>query len=85
MEVAAALQATQHQNITSVSKQCKVSRTSMRKFVIELVQHGKLVSPDQKSQHTESGPGAKKLDEIDAFVVFLLYMEEPSWELHTHA
>jgi hypothetical protein len=32
MEVAAALQATQHPNITSVSKQCTVRRTFMRKI-----------------------------------------------------
>ena len=56
MEVAAALQTTQQPSITSLSKLCKVSRTFMRKIFSELVQHGNLVPPDQKRQHTESGP-----------------------------
>jgi hypothetical protein len=35
MEFSAALQATQHPNITSVSKQCMVSRTFVRRIVTE--------------------------------------------------
>jgi hypothetical protein len=66
-------------------KQCKIRRTFVRKIVTELVQHCKLVPPDQKRQHTESGPGAKKLYGIDEVVVLLLYMEEPSQGLHTYA
>lgn len=85
MEVAAALQATQHPNVTSVSKQCKVSRTFVSKIVTKLVEHGKLLPPDQKRWHTKSGPGAKKFDEIDAFVVLILYMKQPSRGLHTYA
>ena len=85
MEVAAALQATQHPNISDVSKQCKVSTTFVRKILTELVEHGELLPPDQKRRHMTSGPGAKKLDEIDAYVILLLYMEEPSKGLHTYA
>jgi hypothetical protein len=85
MEVAAALQTTQQPSITSLSKLCKVSRTFMRKIFSELVQHGNLVPPDQKRRHTESGPYSKKLDEINAFVILFLYMEEPSQGLHAYA
>ncbi len=48
MEDVAALQATQHPNVASVSKQCKVSRTFVSKILTELVEHGKLLPPDQK-------------------------------------
>ena len=85
MEVAAALQASQHPNISDVSKQCKVSTTFVRKILTELVEHGELLPPDQKRRHKTSGPGAKTLDEIDAYVILLLYMEEPSRGLHKYA
>ena len=89
VEVSAALQTSQakstseHPNITSVSQQCKVSRSFVRTFAGEVEQHGKALLPDQKGRHTDSEPGAKELDEIDTFIILLLYMEEPSLGLMT--
>ena len=91
MEVAAAIQACQagntsdHPNITFVSRACKVSRKFVRKVLKELQQHGKVLTPEEKTSYSNSGPGARKLDEIDTFVILLLYLEEPSRSLHSYA
>ncbi len=75
MEVAAAIQAcragntSEHTNITFVPCACKVSRSFVRKILKELQQHGKVLTPEEKISHSNSGPGARKLDEIDTFVI----------------
>ena len=83
MEVAAATQACQagnkseHPNITFVSHACKVSRSFVRKILKELQQHGKVLTSEEKIIHSNSGPGARKLDEIDTFVILSAVVASP--------
>ena len=90
MKVAAAIQACQagnmseHPNIRFVSCACKVSS-----FFEENCQGAPTTwqgaDPRRNKEEQQIWTRCKELDEIDAFVVLLLYMEEPSWGLHTHA
>ena len=90
IEVAAAIQSAQagsryeHLNISSVSRECKFSRKFVRKIVKELTQFGKVLIPEESRRQGNSGPGARTLDEVDLFVILVLYMEEPSRSLHSY-
>jgi hypothetical protein len=49
------------------------------------MQFGNVLIPEECRRHGNSGPGARMLDEVDMFVVLVLYMEEPSRSLRSEA
>ena len=52
----------------------------MKKVVNEINQYGSPVEPKDiyKNRDIPIGPGSKSLDDADAFIIYLLYLEEPS-------
>jgi hypothetical protein len=64
--------------LTQVASVCSVSRNFVRKIENELVVHGRVLHPKELQQDRIIGPGAISLDELDAFVLLLLYLVEES-------
>jgi hypothetical protein len=65
--------------LTQVARHCSVSRNFVRKIEQELVVHGRVLHPkDLRSNRNSIGPGARTIDEMDAFVLLLLYLVEES-------
>jgi hypothetical protein len=70
--------------LTQVASVCSVSRNFVRKIQNELVVHGRVLHPKELQQDRIIGPGARTLDELDSFVLLLLYLVEESWTLPNH-
>ncbi len=96
LEVASALLVAQKEtggarpNISSVARQCKVSRAFVRKIELEVQDQGTVILPrmllpnGKKRDKKESGPGARTLDALDTFVILILYIKEPSRALPSY-
>jgi hypothetical protein len=61
-----------------VVSDCAVSRNFVRKIESELVVHGKVLHPKELPQNRMTGPGARAIDEMDAFVLLLVCLVERS-------
>jgi transposase len=72
-------------NISNIAKICRVSRTFVAKVENELLLSGRVVHPNEIQQECQLGPGAKTIDSLDAFVLLMLYLEEPSRSLSSYA
>jgi hypothetical protein len=51
----------------------------------ELVVFGRVIHPKKIQQKHQFGPGANTIDSLDAFVLLMLYLEEPSQSLSSYA
>jgi hypothetical protein len=58
--------------LTQVASACSVSRNFVRKIEKELEAHGRVLHPKELKQDRRVGPGARTLDEMEAFVLLLL-------------
>ena len=73
------LQTSLSPSINKIASSCKVSRCFAAKVVREVKTQGRVVDPKTVLRPARAvGPGAKTIDEIDAFVLLVLYLEEPS-------
>ena len=51
----------------------------MRKIEDELTEYGRVLEPNEKPRQYENiGPGSRTLDELDAFIILQLYLDDPS-------
>lgn len=96
LEVAASIVASQESsldgsvNVSSIAKECKVSRYYVRKVRDELRVHGRILRENEKTaaplaDEDEGGFGSRSLDDDDVFVLINLYFEEPSRSLRSYA
>ena len=74
--------------ISHVAKECKVSRSFVRKIEQELMVAGKVVPPEdiyrERSSKTSSGPGSRSLSDVDQFVLYRLYKKNPTRSLRSY-
>ena len=70
-------------NITAVARQCKVPRVTILKIKKEVMSKGRVKDPIEIHWEREhpTGPGSICLRDIDAFVIMMLYHQEPSTTL----
>jgi len=73
-------------NKREVARKCNVSATTVSKVEKEIVAHGGARDPKEirKQKAGPVGLCSKELDECDAFVLFRLYLEEPSRSLESY-
>lgn len=73
-------------NLRQLQRDCKVSWSFVRKIERELRTHGRVLNPGEvyKNQPGPIGPGSKTIGEAGAFVLYLLYSEEPSRVLSSY-
>ena len=73
-------------NISHIAIECKVSRCFVRKIEKELRLHDKILDSTDPIllQRRATGPGAKTIDGLDAFIVLQLYEAEPSRRLESY-
>ena len=73
-------------NIYHIAIECKVSRCFVRKIEKELRLHDKILDSTDPIllQRRATGPGAKTIDGLDAFIVLQLYEAEPSRRLESY-
>jgi hypothetical protein len=64
--------------ITQVDSVCSMSRNFVRNIENEMVVHGRVLHPKELQQDRIIGPGARTLDELDAFILLLLYLVKES-------
>lgn len=60
--------------INAIARECGVSKMFVLKVEKELIQHGEVQPVNKKSR----GGSEKKLDDLDCYVLYMLYLEEPS-------
>ena len=67
-------------SIRRLMKHCKVSWHFVNKVRKELKRYDRVLRPEEIYQNRggAKGPGSKTLDNIDIFVIYILYTEEPS-------
>jgi hypothetical protein len=66
-------------NVTQVSRETKTSRAFVRKVRNEMLENnGNIINPSQVLPNRVRGPGTKTFDELDMYVLLMLYFEEPS-------
>mmetsp|Transcript_8885 Transcript_8885/g.14506 ORF Transcript_8885/g.14506 Transcript_8885/m.14506 type:complete len:207 (+) Transcript_8885:41-661(+) len=67
-------------NIEALARNCKVNGHLITKIEKELKTHGWVLHPKEVYKNPEGpiGPGSKSIGETGAFVLYLLYSEEPS-------
>jgi hypothetical protein len=73
-------------NKIAVAKQCNCSPTTVLKIEREIIEYGEARDPREIRKQKEGpvGPCSKELDECDSFVLFWLYLEEPSRSLESY-
>jgi len=73
-------------NFSELGRSLGVSRTVVRKVANELLLHGRVLSPAEirANRNIPRGPGSKAMDEADRFVVFFLYLEDPTRPLSSY-
>lgn len=65
--------------ISSVARDCKVSRDFVRKVYGEMLDNnGSIIDPRTQVQNRARGAGAYTFSEFDHYVLLFLYLEEPS-------
>ena len=91
LEVAAALTVAHNSpggglpNISAIQQQCKVGWHFVRKIEDELTEYGRVLEPNEKPRQYENiGPGSRTLDELDAFIILQLYLDDPSHGLPSY-
>ena len=67
-------------NISHLAERCQVSRSTIRKVETELLTFGRIRDPIEIRENRDApvGPGVLSLDELDIFVIMMLYHAEPS-------
>lgn len=66
-------------NISAIQRQCKVGWHFVGKVEKELIEYGHVLAPEEMvRKNKDVGVGSKILDELDAWVILNLYLEEPS-------
>ena len=70
-------------NITALARQCKVDRGTITKIEKEMISEGRVKDPIEilRERERPTGPGSICLRDIDAFVIMMLYHQEPSMTL----
>jgi len=71
-------------NVTKVAVICRVRRKFVAKVENELLIFGRVIHPKKIQQKRQVGPGASTIDSLDAFVLLMLYLEEPSRSLPSY-
>jgi hypothetical protein len=71
-------------NISDVAAECRVSTKIVRKIESELHIHGRVMDPRELPQNRHLGPGIYTIDELDSFILLMLYLEEPSRTLASY-
>jgi len=69
--------------ITALARQCQVTRGTIVKIERELFTVGRVIEPKEilANRDLPSGPGSISLSDLDAFVILMLYHQEPSMTL----
>ena len=67
-------------SINQLAKKCQVSPATFTKVKEKLVSHGHVPAPQEVRSNRDlpTGPGAQTLNELDIFVILMLYHQEPS-------
>ena len=67
-------------SISALSKQCRVSRGFIKKIEKEMEKYGRVLRIEEKYQVREGpvGPGSASINELDSFILLMLYFDEPS-------
>lgn len=67
-------------NISRLAEKCEVARSTIRKVESELLTYGRVLDPKEirENRGIPVGPGVLSLDDIDIFVIMMLYHAEPS-------
>jgi hypothetical protein len=63
------------ENLTAIAKQCNVSRNFVTKLKQELDDFGEVIHPGKIVKNRKHGPGANTLDEVDSFILLILYLK----------
>jgi hypothetical protein len=67
-------------NITAIAQQCGVSRGYVRKIEDELNEFGRVLQQQEirQNNNTSGGPCSRSLSNEDMFIIYQLYLDEPS-------
>ena len=70
-------------NLARIARECGVSRFFVRKIESKLLRFDSVIDPDieRATRERKVGPGAFKIDSLDAFLIVRLYEEESCWRL----
>ena len=73
-------------NIQHLADQCRVSRSTVTKIEEELMQYGRVRSPEEirNTRDAPAGPGSIVLDDTCIFIILRLYYAEPSRTLKSY-
>lgn len=73
-------------NIEALARNCKVNGHFITKIEKELKTHRGVLNPKEVYKNLEGpiGPGSKSIGETGAFILYLLYSEEPSRTLSSY-
>ena len=73
--------------ISSLAKECLVTRATITKVENELFSFGRVLHPKEirSNRQMPLGPGSVSFNDLDAFVILALYHEEPSRTLRSYA
>jgi hypothetical protein len=70
--------------ITKVASMCQVDHKCVTKVEKELMRFGKVLHPDMIKQKWWYGPDANTIDSLDAFILLMMYLDEPTRSLGTY-
>jgi len=65
-------------NKADIARKCGVGRGFITKVENELLVHDGMIPPDQTQQEQVRSAGGHTIDNFDAFILMMLYLEEPS-------
>jgi transposase len=73
-------------SITALANECKVSRATIRKIRSELLDYGRVLSPEEiaAEKGVDRGVGTRCLSSIDIFTIFMTYLQDPSTTLRNY-
>lgn len=73
-------------NISNIAEKMKVSESFVVKIEGELLAYGSVLSPEEIRTNAirQRGPGAYTLTDVDCFVLYQLYVEQPYRLLHSY-
>ena len=73
-------------NLNQISRECKVGWHFVEKIEREILGLGKIQAPEDAyvNRVTITGSGAKSIDKVDAWVLLMMYIEEPTRSLASY-